>query len=131
MPFNLQKTNHTTYLEADPTDFVIRTERDILEIVAACSENGTQNVILYETNLPPEFFDLKTRLAGALFQKLANYHLRGAAIISMGQIKSERFKELIVECNRGQLFRFFEDKEAAEKWLASELNPTKVYGTTN
>jgi hypothetical protein len=112
MPFKLQKTNHTTYIEADPTDFVIRTERDMLELVAACVENDTQNVILYENNLAPGFF-----VAGTLFQKLANYHLRGAAIISMKQIKSERFKELIFESNRGNLFRFFEDKAAAERWL--------------
>jgi hypothetical protein len=63
---------------------------------------------------------LKTRLAGTVFQKFANYHLKGAAIISFGKIKSERFKELMFECNRGNLFRFFEDKEIAAKWLAGE-----------
>jgi hypothetical protein len=31
--------------------------------------------------------------------------------------KSDRFKELALECNRGNLFRFFEDKDAAETWL--------------
>jgi hypothetical protein len=118
MPFKLQKAYHINYIEADPTDFVIRTERDILELISACVEHGTHQIILYANNLAPDFFDLKTQLAGTLFQKLANYHLRGAAIISMGQVKSERFKELILEYNRGQLFRFFEDKEAAEKWLA-------------
>jgi hypothetical protein len=118
MPFKLQKTDHANYIQANPSDFVIRTERDMLELITACVENDTQNVILYQDNLSPDFFDLKTQLAGTLFQKLANYHVRGAAIISMGQVKSERFKELILEYNRGQLFRFFEDKEAAEKWLA-------------
>lgn len=76
--------------------------------------------MLYAGNFSPDFFDLKTTLAGTLFQKFANYHLRGAGIISLEQIKSERFKELIIESNRGDLFRFFEDKTAAEKWLAGE-----------
>jgi hypothetical protein len=120
MPFKVQKADHTKYIEADPTDFIIRNEQDILDLITVCVENDTNNVILYEDNFSPDFFDLKTKLAGTLFQKFANYHLRGAGIISLGKIKSERFKELIFECNRGNLFRFFEDKEAAEKWLVSE-----------
>ena len=118
MPFKIQNAYPPEYIEADPTDFVIRNEQDILELIAVCAENNIYNVILYEGNFSPEFFDLKTKLAGALFQKFANYHLRGAGIISLKKIKSERFKELIFECNRGNLFRFFEDKAAAESWLA-------------
>jgi hypothetical protein len=90
----------------------------ILDLIAVCGENDTPNVLIYESNLSPDFFDLKTKFAGALFQKFANYRMRGAGIISLGKIKSERFKELIFECNKGNLFRFFEDKAAAEKWLA-------------
>jgi hypothetical protein len=118
MPFKVQSAYQANYLEADPTDFIIRNERDILELIAACTEHETHNVILHEGNFSPEFFDLKTTLAGALFQKFANYHLRGAAIISLDKIKHERFKELVFEANRGNLFRFFEDREAAETWLA-------------
>ena len=120
MPFILQNAYPTNYIEADPTDFVIQTEQDMLELISACIENDTPNIIIYEDNFSADFFDLKTKLAGALLQKLANYHLRGAGIISLRKIKSERFKELIFECNRGHLFRFFEDKAAAEKWLVSE-----------
>jgi hypothetical protein len=119
MSFKLQNVYNSSYLECDSSDFTIRNEQDILDLAAACSEQDTHNVLIYERNLSSEFFDLKTTLAGALFQKLANYRLRGAAVISFEQIKSERFKELIFESNPGNLFRFFEDKEVAEKWLAN------------
>jgi PadR family transcriptional regulator, regulatory protein AphA len=112
-------TSNTHYLECDPT-FVIRTERDILELIGLCGEHETNQILIYESSLSADFFDLKTKLAGTLFQKLANYHLRGAGLISLKQIKGERFKELVFECNQGNLFRFFEDKAAAEKWLAHE-----------
>ncbi|MCK6626247.1 MAG: DUF4180 domain-containing protein [Anaerolineae bacterium] len=102
----------------DTADFIIRDERDILDLVSACSEYGIHNILIYEANFSPEFFDLKTTLAGALFQKFAHYYLRGAAVISLGNITSQRFKELILESNKGNRFRFFEDKTAAEKWLA-------------
>jgi hypothetical protein len=120
MSFKVQNIHNTRYIECDPAGFIIRNERDMLDLVAVCGEHETENVLIYESNLSPDFFDLKTTLAGTLFQKLANYHLRGAAVISLGQIKSERFKELIFECNKGNLFRFFEDKAAAEKWLTNE-----------
>jgi hypothetical protein len=121
MPFKIQKAYQPEYIGVDPADFVIRNEQDILELIAVCAENSTYNVILYEGSFSPDFFDLKTKLAGDLFQKFANYHVRGAGIISLSKIKSERFKELIFECNRGDLFRFFEDKEAAERWLAGNV----------
>lgn len=117
MPFKVHEANNTQYLECDAADFVIRNERDILDLVSGCSEYGVSKVLLHEANLSPEFFDLKTTLAGALFQKFANYHLRGAGLISFDKVKSERFKELIYEHNKGNLFRFFEDRAAAEKWL--------------
>ncbi len=120
MPFKVQKTDNTTYIMWDSPDFIIRNEQDILDLIVGCGENETNKVMIYEANLSPDFFDLKTNLAGTLFQKMANYHLRGAGIISFDKIKSERFKELIFECNRGNLFRFFEDKESAEKWLAGD-----------
>ena len=120
MTFNVQKVDNMTYIECNSPDFVIRNEQDILDLIVGCGENDSNKVLIYEANLSPDFFDLKTNLAGTLFQKMANYHLRGAGVISFDEIKSERFKELIFECNRGNLFRFFEDKEAAERWLTSE-----------
>lgn len=117
MPFIVQKTNNTTYLECDSPDVIIQNEPDILDLVAACGEYETNRVIIYERNLSPDFFDLKTGLAGTLFQKFANYRMKGAGVISLEGIKSERFKELVFESNKGNLFRFFEDRESAEKWL--------------
>jgi hypothetical protein len=118
MPFKVKEAYNTTYIECEPIDFIIRNERDVLDLISACHENDTNKVMLHEANLSPEFFDLKTNLAGAVLQKFVNYHLRGAALISLDKITSERFKELIFEHNRSNFFRFFEDKEAAEKWLA-------------
>jgi hypothetical protein len=120
MPFNVQNAYNIKYIECVSNDFVMRSEQDVLELISACYEHDTNNIILHEVNLSPDFFDLKTNLAGKILQKFANYHLRGAGVIPLGKIKSDRFKELVLECNRGNLFRFFEDKEAAEKWLANE-----------
>lgn len=121
MSFKLQSAGQTSYIEADPTVLLIRTERDVLDLVSACHEYNTYTILLYESNLTPDFFDLKTRLAGEFLQKLVNYQMRGAGIISVAD-KPARFKELVLESNRGSLFRFFEDKTAAERWLGGEIS---------
>jgi hypothetical protein len=120
MPFKVQTAYNTKYIECDPTGFVIRNEQDILDLITVCGEHDTNNVMIYEGNFSSDFFDLRTNFAGTVLQKFANYHVRGAGIISLSKIKSERFKEFVFESNRGNLFRFFEDKKTAEKWLASE-----------
>jgi hypothetical protein len=48
MPFKVQKAYNTNYIECDPTDFIIRNEQDILDLIAVCIENDTKNVIIYQ-----------------------------------------------------------------------------------
>ena len=47
-----------------------------------------------ENDLAREFFDLHTGLAGELFQKFTNYHLRVAIVLPEPRIYGERFSEL-------------------------------------
>ena len=119
MPFKLMEANNITYLECNSPEAIIQNEQDILDLVAACGDYETDKVIIHQRNLSPGFFDLKTGLAGTLFQKFANYRIKGAAVILLDNIKSQRFKELIFESNKGSLFRFFEDRESAVMWLIS------------
>jgi hypothetical protein len=66
MPFKLQKAHNVEYIECEPSDFIIRDERDVLDLISVCVENDANKVMLYEESLSPEFFDLKTNLAGAV-----------------------------------------------------------------
>ncbi|MBC7362934.1 MAG: DUF4180 domain-containing protein [Candidatus Aminicenantes bacterium] len=92
-------------------------EQDILDIIALSGENDTQRVLFHQDAFAPEFFDLKTGLAGAVFQKCSNYVIKAVAVVDFDSIQSERFKELMSECNKGGQFRFYSDRATAEKWL--------------
>jgi hypothetical protein len=61
----------------------IRSFDDISDAIGACF--GAAGLILTESDLGPEFFDLRTGLAGELFQKLTNYRIR-ATIVSLSFI---------------------------------------------
>jgi hypothetical protein len=104
-------------LALPPDAITVRTERDVLDLVARCGEHNTQRLLCHAANFAPEFFDLKTGLAGIVFQKFATYSITAAMVIDPATVTSQRFRELMLESNKGRHFRFFTGQPAAEEWL--------------
>jgi len=89
--------------------------RDVIE---ACWSNNARAVLLYAENMPPGFFDLSTRVAGELLQKLQNYQIRLAVVVAPGGATlSSRFGEFLVEGGRD--FGVFASRAAARAWLSA------------
>ncbi len=86
--------------------------------MAICGEHDSNNMILDHTSLDPRFFDLKTRLAGNVFQKFSNYRMRCAIVLPEHYITG-RFGEMVKEANRGGDIRFFQTLEPAENWISA------------
>jgi hypothetical protein len=106
-----------TYIEISPSQSFISSERDVLELFADSYEYNTSLFLLYESNFHPDLFDLKTGLAGAVFQKFAVYHARAAVVLDLGEKKNKRFEEYMYESNQGNQVRYFTDREKAVDWL--------------
>lgn len=106
-----------SYVRCAPDDDLITGEADVLDLMGACYEIDGNRLLLEEKHLHPNFFDLKTGLAGAVFLKLTNYQAKTAVLANLANIKSERFQELIYETNKGKLIHFFDDLAKAEQWL--------------
>ena len=95
----------------------IRSLGDVSEAVGLCL--GSQGLILNESDVSSEFFDLRTGLAGELFQKFTNYNVRVAIVIRDFDAHGERFSELAYEHSTHPLIRFFNSSDEAEAWLVS------------
>jgi len=90
---------------------------DIAEVLSrSLSQNG---IVLTEQELAPAFFDLSTRIAGELFQKIMNYHSRLAIVIADPASYGQRFSELVYEHRDHAHIRFFNDPIDAEHWLTA------------
>jgi hypothetical protein len=76
-----------------------------------------EGLVLTEEDLGSEFYDLRTGLAGELFQKVVNYRGRLAIVIRDPRAYGDRFSELAYEHRRHALVRFFEDRAQALQWL--------------
>src|SRR5262245_51427675 len=104
-------------LIASDSGISIRSFRDISDAIAACIE--AEGLILTEDDLAREFFDLRSGLAGELFQKCTNYNVRLAIVLPNPEAFGERISELAYEHKSHKLIRFVRSNDEAKIWLCS------------
>ncbi len=110
----------TPYLMSDSEQGSLRTEADVMDLIAAAWEHGMTRLMLQEEALSDEFFDLRSGLAGIALQKFVNYQIRTAAVISNETAIRGRVKEMVTELNKGSHFRVFPSIADAEAWLLAD-----------
>lgn len=117
MDYQVVEVETKKYIECVPDGRPIASERDVLDLLAACGENDTNLLMIQGEALSDDFFTLGTGLAGMVLQKLVNYHIKAALVVTDDRSGRGRFREFAIEANRGRDFRIFDNKEAAEEWL--------------
>jgi hypothetical protein len=88
---------------------------DVSDVLSRCLTN--EGDVLCESRLDPAFFDLRTRIAGELFQKVMNYQTRLAIVIADPARYGERFRELAYEHRNHAHIRFFNTTAQALQWV--------------
>jgi hypothetical protein len=94
----------------------IYSSKDVSDALAAGMELG--GLVLAEADLSPSFFDLKSGLAGELFQRFVNYRVPLALIITDPAVHGERFNELALEHRSHPMVRIVVDGGEAAAWIA-------------
>ncbi len=89
-------------------------------ILSATFEYDCYNIIINAENLENNFFDLKTKFAGELLQKLVNYNCKVAIVGEFEAYGSKALNDFIFECNRkenigSQIFFLNSVKEAKNR----------------
>ena len=113
MTYKLFEVQNQKIAEISSEEIVITNRRDVLDIMANANYEGAESVVLYETNLGPEFFELQTGMAGEIMQQFANYRMKLAIIGEFEKVQSKSLSALIRECNRGDQVFFVPDRETA------------------
>jgi len=103
-------------LIASDSGISIQSSRDVSDAIAACFD--ADGIIFSEKDFAQEFFDLRTGLAGELFQKFINYQLRVAIVLPNPETYGKRFSELAYEHSSHPLIRFVRSEEEAKDWLS-------------
>jgi hypothetical protein len=113
MELNIFEVKKHIIAEIKSEEIVINDTQDVLDVMANASYQGARSIILYEEHLRPEFFELRTGLAGEILQKFSNYRMKLAIIGAFEKYKSKSLKAFIGESNRGNQIFFVPDRDAA------------------
>ena len=108
--------SHQVIIMASTVGLYIQAYPDITEALNGCV--GAIGLILTEAELSPQFFDLRTGVAGELFQKFTNYRLPIAIVLADHKAYGQRFSQLVREHRGHNLIRFFYSLATAQAWLA-------------
>jgi PadR family transcriptional regulator AphA len=119
MEYRIVANGSNKYIECLPgiNESLIKGEQDALEWIAKCGEEHIQRLMIHAANLTPDFYQLRTGVAGAILQKFVTYSIKVAAILTPELVNQGKFCEMVLESNRGRHFHVFYAIEEAEQWL--------------
>jgi hypothetical protein len=98
-------------------DILIKETQDALNLMAESNYQDSGKIILYEKNVAPEFFDLKSGIAGEILQKFSNYKVQLAIVGDFTKYSSKSLKDFILESNRHRHINFVNSVEEAKERL--------------
>ncbi len=113
MELKIIEKNNQCIAEVISADFVITTPQDALDLIAEAGYYEASGVILKEENLTPDFFDLRSGVAGEILLKFSNYRVKMAVIGQFEKYSSKSLQAFIRESNRGREVFFVPDRETA------------------
>lgn len=119
MNYQVIVNDNQKYIRLNDSGSLIRTEAEALELLSACSEHETDLLLIPGIRLSEEFFQLRTGIAGAILQKFALYRIKCAVVLNQ-DVEQGRFREFLIESNKGNSFRFYASVSEAEAWLLSQ-----------
>lgn len=95
----------------------ISTVQQALDLLVEYYYQNADGIVLFEHNLSPDFFDLKTGLAGDILQKFSTYRMRLAIIGDFTKYASKSLQDFIRESNKLGHIIFADSIEQAKELL--------------
>lgn len=106
--------NGVVVVRLEDKSIILSDEQSALDVFMSIAyETGENKIIIDKDNLVEDFFDLSTKIAGDILQKLINYKMKLAIIGDFSAYESKALKDFIHECNTGNDIFFVEDETQA------------------
>jgi hypothetical protein len=121
MQIQMHKQAELAIAEVTGAGVLVQSEQDVLDLLGSFYPEVVEGVILHEENLPPEFFALRTRLAGQILQKFVQYRTKVAIVGDFDKYESKALADFIYECNKGSQIFFATGSEEAVSRIKSAL----------
>ncbi|SCZ03061.1 DUF4180 domain-containing protein [Alkaliphilus peptidifermentans] len=111
------KENDIEIAVINSKDILITDVQSALDVMATIYyEVGCDRVILNESAICKDFFNLRTGIAGEILQKFVSYKMKIAIVGDFSAYSSKSLKDFIYESNKGNDILFVSNvKQAMEK----------------
>jgi len=118
MKMEFREIDNTGIIEVIADGIVINNLEDGTDLIGNIYYQGYEKIIICKDNIAPDFFDLKTKLAGEILQKFSNYRVRLVILGDFSKVESKSLQDFIRESNKGKLVNFLVSKEEAVRRLS-------------
>ena len=118
MKIETHTINNTKIAEVISEVTIINNTEDGLDLLGNLYYQGFDKRIIYEKDITPDFFNLKTGIAGEILQKFSTYRIRLAIIGDFSRYTSKSLKDFIYESNKGRHISFLSTKKEALEILS-------------
>lgn len=93
-------------------EVLISNPEEGLQLLADLYYQGFDKIVVHEKNISPEFFDLKTGIAGEILQKFSNYRMQLVIVGEFSKYPGKSIKDFIYESNKGKQVNFLDSFNA-------------------
>src|SRR5699024_9207193 len=115
MKIETHNINDIKVAEIITDEIILRTTEDGLDLLGNLYYHGYNKIIIHEKNITPDFFDLKTKIAGDILQKFIQYQMPLTIIGDFSKFKSKSLNDFIFESNKGKQINFVSSQSEAIK----------------
>ncbi|WP_151733854.1 DUF4180 domain-containing protein ['Paenibacillus yunnanensis' Narsing Rao et al. 2020] len=114
MEITIDQQGSSKVAVVDSAGIVLHDVQDALDLMATVRHvYDCDKMLVRQTSLTEDFFELRTRLAGEILQKYTNYHFKLAIVGDFSRYNSKSLDDFIYECNQGKLVFFAASREEA------------------
>lgn len=106
MKIETHKVNNAKIAEVISEAVIINKIEDGLDFLGNLYFQGFDKIVIHEKNITPEFFDLKSGMAGEILQKFSTYRVRLAIVGDFSRYTSKSLTDFIYESNKGRHINF-------------------------
>ena len=118
MEIKTHNLNDTKIAEVISEVKIINKIEDGLDLLGNLYYQGFDKIILHEKNITPDFFNLKSGIAGEILQKFSTYRVRLAIVGDFSKYTSKSLNDFIFESNKGRHINFVPSITEAIKILS-------------
>lgn len=98
---------------------IIEKTEDGVDLLGNLYYQGFERIIINEKNITPNFFELKTGIAGEILQKFSTYRIRLAIVGDFSKYSSKSLNDFIYESNKSGHISFVNSTYEALKILST------------